>query len=221
MVRPARQRNPRGQGGLLRDEILSAAIHVIDQAQNEVEVSLRSIARAAGISTMSVYSHFADRDAVLAAVAELSWQQVCQDIVEQAHAGETPRSRLLLGCRAYVAFAQRFPLRYSLMTQVDEAPPAARQALAVMTRGLLAIGDTEATGSADGVSDKTAAALSVALHGVAMLHRTDTPHLWLHDFSTCDIIGSLVDAAVLQIEHAGSARAAAKRSGGAARARAT
>jgi AcrR family transcriptional regulator len=206
MARPARQRNQRGQGVLLRDEILNAAIRVIDQAQNEVEVSLRSIAREAGISTMSVYGHFSDRDNLLAVVAEMGWEQVCQDIIQQSQTGDTPRCRLLRGCRAYVAFAQRFPLRYSLMTQVDQAPPAARQALAVMTRGLLASGGAGPTALVDVDSDRTAAALSVALHGVAMLHRTDTPHLWLHDFSTCEIISSLVDAAVLQLEHAASTR---------------
>ncbi len=189
---------------MLRDEILSAAIRVIDKAENEGEVSLRSIARDAGISTMSVYGHFSDRDDLLAAVAEMSWEQVCQDIVQQSQSGDGPRSRVLLGCRAYVAFAQRFPLRYSLMTQVDEAPPAAREALAVMTRGLLAARDGGPTASSDVDSDRTAAALSVALHGVAMLHRTDTPHLWMHDFTTCEIIGSLVDAAVLKLEDDGN-----------------
>jgi AcrR family transcriptional regulator len=192
---------------LLRDEILSAAIRVIDHAQNEAEVSLRSIAREAGITTMSVYGHFSDRDALLAAVAEMSWEQVCADIAEAA---DDPRSRLLLGCRAYVAFAQRFPLRYSLMAHVDQAPPAARQALAVMTRGLLACGGLDPTAPTDVDSEKTAAALSVALHGVAMLHRSDKPHLWLHDFSTCEIISSLVDAAVLQLELATGDGAARK-----------
>lgn len=214
MARTSRQRNQRGQGALLRDEILSAAVRVIDRAQNEAEVSLRSIAREAGITTMSVYGHFADRDALLAAVAEMSWEQVCDDIIEQADAGgEDPRSRLLLGCRAYVAFAQRFPLRYSLMTQVDQAPPAAKQALAVMTRGLLACGGPDPTDPTDATDvdwGKTAAALSVALHGVAMLHRTDTPHLWLHDFTTCEIIGSLVDAAVVQLKPTTGAAAAHK-----------
>lgn len=77
-----------------------------------------------------------------------------------------------------MTFAQRFPLRYVLMVKVDEITPAARQALSVVTR-----------------------ALSAALHGVAMLHRTDTPHLWLSTFTTCEIIQTLVDACVLQLEH--------------------
>ena len=87
MVRTARRRNLRGQGALLREEILAAAIRVIDHAQNEGEVSLRSIAREAGISAPSVYGHFEDRQDVLEAVAESSWAQVCDeigDVVAQA-----------------------------------------------------------------------------------------------------------------------------------------
>jgi hypothetical protein len=73
-----------------------------------------------------------------------------------------------------------------------------------MTRGLLASRHGDLAASCDVHSAKTAAALSVALHGVAMLHRTDTPHLWMHDFTTCEIIGDLVDAAVLKLEHDGT-----------------
>lgn len=213
MARSPRQRNLRGQGALLRDEILCAAIRVIDAAQTEAEVSLRGIAREAGISTMSVYGHFANRDELLAAVAEMSWGQVCEEITQQSQAGATVKARLVLGCEAYVAFAQRYPLRYALMTQVDETPQAARQALAVLTRGLLACGvasggDPQAPSEVgpevepDAESHRTASALSVALHGVAMLHRSDKPHLWLSDFSTREIIGSLIDAAILQLERA-------------------
>ena len=46
---------------------------------------------------------------------------------------------------------------------------------------------------------RTAAELSVALHGVAMLHRTDTPNLWLSDFSADQVIESLIDQALLAL----------------------
>ncbi|MUL65710.1 TetR family transcriptional regulator [Mycobacterium sp. CBMA 234] len=195
----------RGQGALLREEILAAAVRVVDSSQTANEVSLRSIAREAGISTMSLYAHFDSREDVLAAVAELCWGQVQQDIAEQAQAGKTPRERLLLGCRAYVAYAQRFPLRYVLMVKVDEITPSARQALQVVTRGLLAAGGMDPDSEPDADAQRVAAALSVALHGVAMLHRTDTPHLWLSGFSSCEIIQSMVDAAILHLEKAASA----------------
>jgi AcrR family transcriptional regulator len=199
MAGSTRQRNVRGQGALLRDEILAAANRVVDSSNSVNEVSLRSIAREAGISTMAVYGHFDSREDLLAALAELSWDQVRQDITEQVQAGATPRDRLLLGCRAYVAFAQRFPLRYVLMVKVDEITPSARQALAVVTRGLLASEGMDPDAEPSAEAHRVAAALSVALHGVAMLHRTDTPHLWLSDFSTCEILQSLIDGAILQL----------------------
>ncbi len=171
MAGSTRQRNVRGQGALLRDEILAAAIRVIDSSESTNEVSLRSIAREAGISNMSVYAHFDSREDVLAAVAELSWDQVRQDIAEQVPAGKTQRERLLLGCRAYVAFAQRFPLRYVLMVKVDEITPSARQALQTVTRGLLVAGGMDPDSEPGPDAQRVAAALSVALHGVAMLQR--------------------------------------------------
>ncbi|ORA82606.1 TetR family transcriptional regulator [Mycolicibacter kumamotonensis] len=205
MPSSTRRRNLRGHGALLREEILSAATRVIDGADSEGEVSLRRIAREAGIAAPSVYAHFADRDRVLEAVAESSWVQVSEEIAEHVQAATDPRERLLIGCRVYVSFAQRHPLRYALMTQDGHAPPAARQALAVVTRGLLAC-RAQAPGSshaeppdagADPDSERIAAALSVSLHGVAMLHRSDAPNLWLSDFSTDEVIRTLVDAATL------------------------
>lgn len=212
MVSAPRRRNVRGQGALLRDEILSAAIRVIDAAQNEAEVSLRSIAREAGIAAPSVYAHFEDRDSVLDAVAEASWTQVSEEIAEHRTGSKPARERLFLGCQTYVSFAERHPLRYALMSQITDTSPAARQALAIVTRGLLACrgGDPQAPLTPE--SDRIAAALSVAVHGVAMLHRTDTPHLWLSSFSTDEILRSLIDAAILQLDQAGAAPPAQRKS---------
>ncbi|ORW95187.1 TetR family transcriptional regulator [Mycolicibacter terrae] len=193
----------RGHGALLREEILAAAARVIDGADSEGEVSLRRIAREAGIAAPSVYAHFEDRDRVLEAVAESSWVQVSEEIAEHIQAATDPRERLLIGCRVYVSFAQRHPLRYALMTQDGHAPPAARQALAVVTRGLLACRGQAPASDSDPDSDRIAAALSVALHGVAMLHRSDAPNLWLSDFSTDEVIRTLVDAATLLLTDAG------------------
>ncbi|OBK87951.1 hypothetical protein A5649_16845 [Mycolicibacter heraklionensis] len=187
---------------MLRDEILAAAVRVIDGADSEAEVSLRGIAREAGIAAPSVYAHFDDLDRVLEAVAESSWVQVSDEIAEHVQQATDPRERLLIGCRVYVSFAQRHPLRYALMTQDGHAPPAARRALAVVTRGLLACRGEVPDTDSDPDSDRIAAALSVALHGVAMLHRTDAPNLWLSDFSTDEVIGTLVDGATLLLAEA-------------------
>lgn len=206
MVRRIRQRNIRGHGAQLRDEILSAATRVIDVAQNEHEVSLRSIAREAGITAPSVYAHFEDRTEILDAVTEASWTEVSAEISEHSSVGSTPRDRLLLGSQAYVSFAKRHPLRYALMTQVTNAPPAAKQVLDTVTRGLLAcrLGAPETPRCVE--SGKITAALSAAIHGVAMLHLTDSRTIWLSNFSTVEVLGSLVDAAILQQDQASSVR---------------
>ncbi|HEX5144147.1 MAG TPA: TetR/AcrR family transcriptional regulator [Mycobacterium sp.] len=197
MPSPARQRNARGCGNLLREEILSAATELLDAATLESEVTLRRIACAVGITAPAIYAHFEDRETILAEIVERSWQQVVADIRLQAATGRTPRERLHHGCRTYVAFAERFPMRYALMTQASTQAPAAATALEVVTQalancrtapGLLAPRDAA----------RVAATLSTALHGVAMLNRTGVPSMWLTGISADEVIATLVDAAIDQ-----------------------
>ncbi|GIG67237.1 TetR/AcrR family transcriptional regulator [Phytomonospora endophytica] len=63
-----RARNRRGQGELLRAEIESAAMRLLDELGDDEALSLRAVAREVGIAATSVYLHFADRDALVLAV---------------------------------------------------------------------------------------------------------------------------------------------------------
>ena len=69
-----RTRNPRGDGARLRDEILTAATALVDDG--EVPLSLRGVARRAGISAPSIYGHFADLDALVAAMLAQSFREL-------------------------------------------------------------------------------------------------------------------------------------------------
>ncbi|WP_304105865.1 TetR/AcrR family transcriptional regulator [Mycolicibacterium bacteremicum] len=191
----ARKRNARGSGNLLRAEILAAAGELLDATGRRSDLTLRQIAGAAGISAPAIYAHFADREAILAAVAEQGWQQVVADIKAAADPQDAARERLLCGCRAYLAFAQQHPARYALMTETVGPTPAAREALGVLTRALAACQlDTGAHPHAA----RIAAALSTALHGAAMLNRTDAPSMWLSDVRPDDVLRTLVDSAIAQ-----------------------
>lgn len=190
-----RKRNARGSGALLRAEILSAATELLDAAEHESDLTLRGIAAAAGISAPAIYPHFGHRDAILAAIAEQSWQQVVADIRAAASRQATPRQRLLRGCQVYVAYAQRYPMRYALMTRMAGPSPAAREALGVLTQAL-AHCQTRPERHPDAI--RIAASLSTALHGVAMLNRTDVPSMWLSDASPDDVLRTLVDSAISQ-----------------------
>jgi AcrR family transcriptional regulator len=65
-----RGRNPRGQGERLREEIISAALRMLDELADDQALSLRAVAREVGIAATSVYLHFADRDALVLAALE-------------------------------------------------------------------------------------------------------------------------------------------------------
>lgn len=195
MSGPSRKRNARGSGALLREEILLAATGLLDAADNDAEVTLRGIALAAGISAPAIYAHFEDRDAVMAGIVERSWRQAVAEIRDNAAEKTTPRDRLLRGCETYVAYAQRYPMRYAVMTQATAMTPAAREALDVLTRALA--GCQEEPGLRPHAA-RVAAALWTALHGVAMLNRTDAPSIWLNDVTVDEVIGTLVDSAIDQ-----------------------
>src|SRR6266852_3216557 len=63
-----RQRNARGQGARLTEDIVSAAITLIERAGTHEAVTLRAVAREVGIAAPSIYAHFPDREAIVMAV---------------------------------------------------------------------------------------------------------------------------------------------------------
>lgn len=76
---PRRRPNLRGEGGRLRSDIIEAAVRLIAEVGSVEAVSLRGIAREAGIDTMSIYRHFASKE-------ELVWGVLDAEFAELAHA---------------------------------------------------------------------------------------------------------------------------------------
>jgi AcrR family transcriptional regulator len=81
-----RGRNPRGQGERLRGEIIDVALGLLDELADDQALSLRAVARAAGIAATSVYIHFADRDALVLAALERCHTDLLR-AADQAEAG--------------------------------------------------------------------------------------------------------------------------------------
>ena len=65
-VRRARAR--RGSGDLLREEIVTAAKRLLADADRADDVPMRAVAEAVGVTTPSIYLHFADKQELLSAV---------------------------------------------------------------------------------------------------------------------------------------------------------
>lgn len=66
-VSETRSRNRRGQGERLREDIVEAALKLLDELGDDQALSLRAVARVVGTAATSVYLHFADRDELVLA----------------------------------------------------------------------------------------------------------------------------------------------------------
>src|SRR4051812_5169829 len=110
-----RPRNRRGEGERLRDEIIDAAQALIDESSDPTAVTLRAIARRAGISAPSIYPHFADIQAILDAVLERSFAELDGAVAQAMTDVVAPDARLIAGCLAYVRFGWEHRARYRFM----------------------------------------------------------------------------------------------------------
>ncbi|MBW8846685.1 MAG: TetR/AcrR family transcriptional regulator [Burkholderiales bacterium] len=121
--KPAAERPPRPRAkpagayhhGDLREALLDAAEALLAQ-RGAAGLSLRDVARGAGVSHAAPYHHFAGLPELLAALAERSFQQLgaAMQAGVDAHAGDA-REQLLAIAAAYVGFARRRPARFRLM----------------------------------------------------------------------------------------------------------
>ena len=93
---------------------LEAAMGLLESEGLEA-VSLRAVARAAGVSHAAPYHHFANRDELLAAVAARAFEQLGATMQASASAQAEPREQLLAIAEAYVHFARDSPARFRLM----------------------------------------------------------------------------------------------------------
>src|SRR3954453_3037560 len=176
----ARTRNRRGEGGKLREEILRAAAHLLEENGREDAVTLRAIARAVGISAPSIYAHFDDREQILDAVVAEAFEDLSEAIsnwVERE--SEDPVRRLFAGMRAFVDFARQRPQRYRvLFGRIEDggpfeggsdelSGPAGETAFGFLVDGIANCVRVGASDSTDPHGD--AAALWAALHGFVSL----------------------------------------------------
>lgn len=100
--RPARRRYHHGN---LRQALIEAALALVEK-EGAAALTLRAAARMAGVTQAAPYRHFADKDALLAAVAEEGFRAM-EAAMRRAvdGAGVEPLARFRALGQAYVAFA--------------------------------------------------------------------------------------------------------------------
>jgi len=110
-----RQRNARGEGSLLRDDIVLATLAIIDREGGTAGVTLRAVAREVGIAAPSIYPHFPDADTILRAVVDQVFRQLIDRISDAVANISQAKPRLRAYCSAYLDFAAASPQRYKLL----------------------------------------------------------------------------------------------------------
>lgn len=118
---PRRRRAQRGSGEQLRAEIVRAARELLAQTGNANEVSIRSVADAVGVTSPSIYLHFADKDELLNAVVMDVFGELDAAMVAAAAGLTAPLERLRAFGLAYIRFALDHPEHYRLAT-MDPCP---------------------------------------------------------------------------------------------------
>ena len=100
--------------GDLRRALLDSALAIIEE-QDISALSLRQVARRTGVSHTAPYRHFADKEALLAAVAEEGFQEFSRYLERARDAESTPLKQLHATGNAYVEYALRYPTHYRVM----------------------------------------------------------------------------------------------------------
>jgi AcrR family transcriptional regulator len=175
---PVRKRNTRGEGDRLRRELVSAARALLEETGNEDAVTLRAVARRAGVTAPSIYAHFGDAGAILLEVVQEAFGELAGALRAAGSGAATAAERLDALCAAYVQFAAGSPHRYRIMfgrhgsarTGAVAAPRPLHELAGAEAIGMLieALSDCAADGSSASADPRAdAVALWTGLHGYA------------------------------------------------------
>lgn len=151
-----------------RDAIVAAAADLLDEAGADA-VTLRAVAQRVGVSHNAPYKHFADKEALLAAVAAAELRRRADAAPKP---GQDPLSELKRMARDYVRWATRHPARFKLTfgAWTREDPDLGAAAHAARDRFVAAVAAAQAAGALPaGDPDRVAALLLALGHGAADL----------------------------------------------------
>ncbi|UIX29150.1 TetR/AcrR family transcriptional regulator [Streptomyces sp. GQFP] len=124
-TKPSRAPNRWGEGGRLRQEILQAAEHLLEQGERPEEISLRAIAREAGITAPAIYKHFKDKAELMWTLLDGVYTTLAEDMrTAQRSAPDDPWTGLRAVIDTYGRIATAEPRRYHLLFRIGpDLPP--------------------------------------------------------------------------------------------------
>jgi AcrR family transcriptional regulator len=129
--------------GDLRAACLKAALELLAES-DEATLSLRAVARRAGVSANAPYRHYPDKDALLVAMATQGFRDL-RDALTQADARAAAGDEFVAMAQAYVFFGVQSPALFGLMfghpcsRNDPETSAAAAETMAVLAQRVAAI----------------------------------------------------------------------------------
>jgi AcrR family transcriptional regulator len=108
--------------GSLREELITASVALIE-TEGIGAVSLRRVAREAGVSPGAPYHHFADRPALLAAVSVRGHELLNERLREARRTAPTATRALGAMVETYVGFARDYPAYLQLILRPELFQP--------------------------------------------------------------------------------------------------
>ena len=160
--------------GALRETLIQKAVDLL-RTEGLEALTLRGVARAAHVSQAAPYRHFADRRALLGAVAEDGFSRLGKEMLSHAHQGQG-RDGFKGFAIAYVNFATANPAQYRLMFGPEIANHSDFPSLQQTSRGVLGfvaegVRQLQAAGLVrEGDPWSMAVALWSMLHGLVMIN---------------------------------------------------
>lgn len=100
--------------GNLRDALIRAARDLLETDGID-GLSLRALAKATGVTQAAPYSHFRDKDDLLAAIAEEGFQRLALQMAEDATGAASTRERIERLMVSYIRFARENTALFQIM----------------------------------------------------------------------------------------------------------
>jgi AcrR family transcriptional regulator len=162
--------------GALHDALLEAAERVLER-DGLAGLTLRAVAREAGVSHAAPTHHFGDLTGLVSELAAIGFRQFNAAMQVADTAGPSPMEKAVARAKAYVAYAQAHPGMYGLMfrtERLDMTRPSLHEAATASFAGLAgAIGASRHEHiSEEALSLEQGAAIARAwslVHGFTML----------------------------------------------------
>lgn len=174
---PGRQRARKGEGELLRDEILDATEALLEELGAKEAVTMRAVAERVGVSVPSIYIHFADKDVLFYECCRRNLVELATRLEAAAAGSGTVLERMRRCGEAYLRFGLDQPGQYMTLFGTDipdtvdpevAADDPGRRCLEVVV-GLIEEGVASREMRADLHPLGTAVAVWAAVHGAVNL----------------------------------------------------